>query len=482
MTQPNVQQQIKVSISPDGLKAFLTIQPSNEHGELTDVKEILEKLWQNRVTTGIKNQLIIEILKHRIYNKSILIAEGIPPQDGQNATIDYNFKKKKKPELMEDFEGRVDFRELGLIDIVKKGDVLAFKIPPTPGIPGKKVTGEEIKAKDGEDINIPIGRNTQLSPDKITLIAAENGYVVWENDKLNVETTYSINGDVDMKTGNIYFVGPVKIKGDVKEGFSVRAEGNIDVWGGVDNAILWASGDILVYGGIRKGQVYTEGNVNCRFIENARVEAKGNITVSDAILHSEITSGKSIFVLEGRKGAIMGGRIKAKEEIHAKNIGSMSEVPTLIEVGSDPTLREEMDRLEESLQREMEELQQVKLNYNSLMAQQKTELAREYLNKKVELENSIKMMTTHLHQIRSRVSGTKEGMVSVYETLWPGVKITIGLVTFEPKIDYRYLSFVNKLGRIESQAYQGPKIKIEMPAKKVGYWEREIDKVKNGKG
>jgi hypothetical protein len=282
-----------------------------------------------------------------------------------------------------------------------------------------------------------------------------------------------------MSTGNIYFIGDVKVKGDVKEGFTVVTEGNLDIWGGADNATIRAEGNIIVYGGIRKGQVYAEGNINCRFIENAKVEAKGNIVVRDAILHSEIISGDSVIVLEGKRGAIMGGKIKAKNEVNAKNIGSISEVPTLIEVGIDPIMREEILRLEESLKIERQELHQVKLNYDNLIAQGRTELAKSYLNKKVELENNINMMSISLNQLRKHVEATKGGKVSAFDTLWPGVKITIGMTTFEPKIDYRYISFVNNAGRIDTQGYKGPLAKVEAPIKKVDYWEREIDKIKD---
>jgi uncharacterized protein (DUF342 family) len=41
-----------------------------------------------------------------------------------------------------------------------------------------------------------------------------------------------------MSTGNIYFIGDVKVKGDVKEGFTVVTEGNLDIWGGADNATI----------------------------------------------------------------------------------------------------------------------------------------------------------------------------------------------------------------------------------------------------
>jgi len=203
------------------------------------------------------------------------------------------------------------------------------------------------------------------------------------------------------------------------------------------------------------------GDLKCKFIQNASVEVKGNIIVDDSIWQSNVSAGKGVFVLGGKKGAIIGGKIRAKDEVNAKNIGNMSEVPTEIEVGIEPTVRKEMIALEESLVVDRNQLEEERLNYKTLMSQNKTELAHQSLDKQKELEEIIKMISHNLNQYKKHIVSNRTGKISVVDTLWPGVKLTIGDSTFLPKIDYRYVTFVNKNGRLEQRGYEKPKIKID---------------------
>ncbi|MEW6095704.1 MAG: FapA family protein [bacterium] len=481
LTKP---EDITIKITPDGMKGFMTINNHKLEEQPLTLNTIMYKLWDKGVRFGIKGEVIKTMLEKKIYNRSILIAEGTPPQEGKDAIIEYKFKNGGKANLAEDFEGKVDFRELGLIKVVHAGDVLATKTPPTKGIPGKKITGEEIPAKNGQNANIPLGENTRLSSDGLTLLALLDGYIFWEDSRIGVKTTYEVPGDVDMNVGNIYFVGPVKVKGDVKEGFTINAKGDIEIGGGVENATLISEGNIMIAHGIvgRKTRVIAIGDVKCKFIQNANIEAKGNVIVHDAILHSNVEAGKSVFVLGGKKGAIIGGKIIAKNEVNAKNIGNMSETPTQIEVGVEPGVRQEILALEESLTLERKQLHEERLRYKTLMARNETSLAEQSLANQRELQQVIRMMSSSLHQHKKHVvSSNNEGKVSIVDTLWPGVKLTIGNSIFLPKIDYRYVTFVNKIGSIEQQRYENPKIKSdELLLPKVTYWEREIDKVKDG--
>jgi len=453
---------LTIKITDDGMKAFMSINNYQDEVSL-DVDTIMNKLWDKGVKFGIKEQVINTMLEKKIYERSILIAEGTPPQDGRDAVIEYKFKKKDKVNLTQDLDGKVDFRNLGLIDVVETGDVIATKIPPTQGVPGKKVTGEEIPAKKGQDIPILLGKNTRLSSNGLVLLASSNGYVFWENGRVGVKTSYEVDGDVDMNVGNIYFIGPVKVKGEVKEGFTINTKGDIEIGGGVENATLISTGNITVRYGIigEKTKIMANGDLKCKFIQNANVEVKGNIIVYDSIWHSNVSAGKGVFVLGGKKGAIIGGRIRAHNEVNAKNIGNMSEVPTVIEVGIEPGIRAEMIALEENLLVNRNHLEEERLNYKTLITLNKMELANQSLAKQKELEEIIKMMSHHLNQYKKHTASNHIGKVSVVDTLWPGVKLTIGDAIFLPKIDYRYVTFVNKTGRVEQRGYEKPKMKAE---------------------
>lgn len=473
---------IEIEITEDGMKVFLQINSFGQDGSLLDVNVIMHKLWNKGVVYGIKGEVISQIIDQKIIGEPILVAEGKPPVEGKDAVINYRFTKTLKPRLLTDLADRVDYRDLGLIENVKRGEVLATKQEPTKSISGKTVMGKQISARDGVDISLPAGPNTQIIDNGNTLIATANGYVVWKDTKIGVETIYRVKGDVNMNVGNIHFIGTVVIEGDVREGFRVISEDSVIINGGVENATIRAEKNIEVKYGIRgkRGYIYTKGNLNCKFIENTTVEVKGDVIVADAIIHSNVAAGGNVIVLEGKKGVILGGKVSAGGEINAKNIGSISELQTEIEVGIDPSLRQEMSALEEMIKIHQNELREVRLKYNILSAQDRKDEMLICLKECKELEESLKNSIEALNQIKKYISANRKGKVSVLERIYPGVKLTIQTKTFLLKVDYKHVTFIEKLGEILNLDYEEVVAKHkEEKDRKFGKWEKEIEKVSN---
>ena len=96
----------------------------------------------------------------------------------------------------------------------------------------------------------PLGRNVHMAEDGATLIADINGLVTFIGGKINVEEIFTVPGDVDLKTGNVMFLGTVIVQGNVEDGFSVKASGNIEVRGSVGKCEIIAEGDIIIHQGV----------------------------------------------------------------------------------------------------------------------------------------------------------------------------------------------------------------------------------------
>lgn len=471
---PSIKKEIEIKVSTDGMIAYLTLNPLDS--TILDAGKIMNELWAHQVNFGLKGRAIQQAIETRCFGKSFVVAEGKPPIDGQDTIIEYKFGEKKAVTLTENLDGRVDFRESAKIETVRKGDILAIKIPPTQGTDGRTVSGKIVKAKNGQNKEIPIGANTQLSSDGLALMAAENGYISWERGKINVVTTYEINSNVDMTTGNIYFVGPVKIKGAVREGFVVDAEGDIDVGDGIDNATLRSEGNISIVNGIigKRCSVYAKGDIKCKFIENAKVITNGNLIVHDAILHSHIEADGNVFVLTGKKGAIIGGRISAGGEVNVKNIGSIAEIPTIIEVGIKPVIRQELANLVDCLAADRKDLRDVRLKYRSLVFQNRMELAEQSLASQKEILSHIRKTNDEIIQIKRYIAANRGGKISVLEKVWPGVTLIIRATSLKLKAEDKHTSFVEKGTSIQKEEYQAPKTKLELTKKSLQYWERKM--------
>ena len=175
-------------------------------------------------------------------------------------------------------------------------------------------------------------------------------------------------GDVNLHTGNILFLGTVIVKGNVEDGFSVKAAGNIEVFGSVGKCVIDAEGDIIVHQGIA---AKTEGKIRCgkslysKFIEHAHVDAGEYVVVTDGIVHSYVDANKMI-LCQGKRAQIVGGRLRASEEINSKILGSVGGNETLLEVGYDPRSKERLVALEDSKKTVEKSLEEVELNIKTL--------------------------------------------------------------------------------------------------------------------
>jgi len=423
-----------VHISPDKMKASISFTPP-ENGRMLTYDEIMAVLREHGVIYGINKTNIEAVVRFPIYGEMITVAEGTPPVNGQNGKVEFHFdlQKQTKPTILED--GRVDFRELNLIESVVEGQKLCTLIPPTPGIPGKTVLGTDVPALDGKPAVLPKGRNVKPSEDGMSLVAAISGQVTYQDGKVHVFSTYEVPADVDNSTGNINFVGNVLVRGNVLSGFTIDAGGNVEVWGVVEGATIKAGGDIILrrgMSGMGKGVLISGGDIIARFIENSTVQAANNIK-SEAIMHSHIKCGNKL-ELSGRKGLLVGGSAKVGREIVAKVIGSYLATVTDIEVGVDPTLRERYKELKDEIARMEVDLRKAeqaitllkKLELQGGLTPEKQEIMAKSVRTRLFYTNRLSEYKAEVAEIESKLQQEAYGKVRAYNVIYPGTKVAIG--------------------------------------------------------
>lgn len=451
---------IKVRVSPDKLKAFITVIPSEEPITEDDVREALSKA---NIRFGIKEEEISSIVKFQIA-EDVLIAEGIPPENGKDASIKYLVSLGKR-ELVpkENPDGTVDFKDIGFVENVKKGDILAVKVPPTEGKPGTNVYGESIPPRKGRDIKIPKGKNTEVSEDGLKLIASISGAPTVADGTIAVSPILEIHRDVDYSTGNIDFVGSVLVKGTIRSHFTVRCEHNLEVWEDIENADIEVGGNLIVRRGIygepgRK--VIVKENLLAKIIRNADIEVHGDIIVEQGILDSNIKCGGSIRVTSN-KGIISGGNIWSLKSIYSFQIGSPYGTKTLIVVGKDPWKSLELDKFIKEKEDIKKKLEEVNTNINYLVGYGKEEnlpeIRRNQLNKLREIQRLlIEQLNLRDERIRELTNEVlyliKEVRIEATGKVYPGVKIWIGDVNYNVDSELERVYFIYNEGRVEFRA------------------------------
>jgi uncharacterized protein (DUF342 family) len=459
---------LTVEVSQQEMEARVVLTPPQPGGCDLSRDVILAYLRNNRVVFGVIEEALQGLEDAPRYREPILVAQGQRAENGEDARIQFLFETDRSKLNLEEKNGRVDYKELHLVQNVVEGQALARKIQAKQGIPGRTVTGKLLPSKNGKDIQLPLGKNVHASDDGLTVIADVNGEATYINSKVNVETVYTINGDVDLKSGNQFFLGTIVIMGNVEDGFSVKATGNIEVRGNVGKAEISAEGDIIVHQGITgKGAgVVTAGkNMWAKFVENAQIFAGDNVIVTQSIINSEITAEKRIVCAGGKHAAIIGGHYRACEEINAKTIGSLTGgAETVLEVGSDPKSKARMDELDiklKLLQRQLDELDKNIYTLNETKRQRKTlsddkqAVLDELTHKRDEIASEAGSIKSEYDTLQTYLNNLKvRGKVSVSGRIYPGTKVIIRDIHEDIKNEYKGLTFYLENMMIKTTRYE----------------------------
>lgn len=455
---------VTVTISQDKMKASIALSPP-DGGRTVNVQDVMDELSKNGVCFGIKEDNLENIVKYPVYNETVIIAEGTQPVNGQNGKLQFFFdiNKERKPTILED--GRVDFRDLNLIESVEKGKVLCSLIPPLPGVPGKTVLGEDVPAIDGKPAKLPKGKNVEISEDEQSLIASISGQVNYIDGKINVFATYEVQANVDNSTGNINFIGNVIIRGNVLSGFVVEAGGSVEVLGVVEAASIIADGDIILRRGMQgtgKGLLVSGGDIIAKYIENSTIEAKGDIK-AEAIMHSNVKCGNKL-ELTGKKGLLVGGISRVGKEISAKVIGSYMATLTEVEVGLDPTLKTRYKQLRDEIMAMEEDVKKAdqaiailkKMESTGNLSPEKREMMAKSVRTKVYFSNRINELKAEIMNIEQKLQEEAHGKVKVYDYIYPGTRVTIGTCMMYVKENLQYCTLYRdgadiKIGPIDKR-------------------------------
>jgi uncharacterized protein len=325
-------QKLNIKISADGVRAYMVACTTDE-GDYLGMLDVEEEIRKHGIREGIDRETARYLVSNKMFGNLMLIALGQDPIPGEDAKLEFHFDPNKVLTPNELESGNVDFKNLDNITNVGVGDLLVTKKPATNGESGRDVRGLPVAARSGKDVRIREGTNTVLTEDGNRLLAGTDGHVFLCNNVVHVENIYIVKGDVDFSTGNIDFAGIVIVNGFVREGFEVKADGNISVTGGVEGALVESrNGDINIRFGVQgqnKALIKAKGNVKAKFINQAKVEAGKDVIVKRAIMQCEVNSCGSV-IAEDHHGRIIGGKIRASDTIVAHSIGSESNTKTYL--------------------------------------------------------------------------------------------------------------------------------------------------------
>jgi uncharacterized protein (DUF342 family) len=453
----------RIKTSDDGLSCEMWFIPPSKGAPMPTMENVKGLMNSHGVIFGHDENAIAEMIKKPVAKTWVVTARGEAPQNGRDARIDYKVDLNVlKPRAVGD---KVDMKELGAVINVIKGQEIAEKIPAVQGRDGVTLAGKKIPAYNGKDKNLPSGKGTVVSEDKLRLCAEYDGSVLIKEGKLSVNPVFEVKGDVDYGVGNIDFIGPVTIHGGVREGFEVNSGNDLLIEGVVEGAVLKSEGSITIKIGVRgtgKAKLFAKGDVSVGYIDQAYVRSNGSIAVAEAILHSDIGARGEVAAMGSKKGQIVGGTVQAGREVLCEVLGSEMGTRTEVVVGELPELSEERKRSQENIKQFEDQLDKLDANINFLKTlQQQGQLTEDK-------QGALAKLTKAKFQIKAQHEATQkrlaelekdmeknkaDGRVRVKNTCHPGVTVTIRGVRYIVRETLRFTKFVYEDGEVKIKSF-----------------------------
>ena len=407
---------LALELGLDELECYCCYEPSTIGGTPLSYSELQGHLAQFKISVGILPEAVSSLLNAAASAKPVdrlFLARGIPVIPGEDGHVAIGVSDDlEEAEPEEGGAGTVDFRRVQAFLNVDAGELVATIISPGPGTPGKTVAGKIVPPLPGAPVKLEIGQNVRLSDDGLTVLSLATGRVCLRENVISVEDVYEIDGNVDFKVGNVAFKGYVEVKGDVLDGFFVKATKGIKVRGNIGVCTIESDGDISFCGmsGQGTGKVLCGGSIIANFISDAVIECAGNVTAEVEVRSSQI---KCLGEISVNKGGLTGGEYFALAGIECANLGSRTALRTRVVAGVHYADLEELNGL-------FNELKVLVAEFTA--APKGTVDMKAFAQKRA-------LVTERTQEVRSRTYEQCNPKINVKKVLYEGVSITLGMTS-----------------------------------------------------
>ena len=315
-----------ISIEENGNKAYAYIPwvPGNAVAK----EDIYHDLERRGIIYGIKHDAIADLIDKRRMNEKVLIAEGIPANRGQDGWFEF-FVRLDLPRIPAPLpDGSVDYVNIEAFEMVDEGERIVLYHPAQKGSTGTNIYGESIHAENGTEKKPLRGVGFTIAPDGVTYISKFVG------GRILITNMLVVREDITAVTGRLEVDGSVHVIGSIYSGGYIKATGDIIIEHNVENAQLFAGGNIMIKkGSCSKKDCFIEagGEVSGSFFEAANIKAGGDVK-ANYIMNSNIYA-KGRVTVSGNKAILLGGKICAIKGVDTFNLGNRLHLKTVLDIG-----------------------------------------------------------------------------------------------------------------------------------------------------
>lgn len=419
---------ISVSISEDAMQATVELAREAGAGRPLTAEAVSAALAAAGVVRGLDGAAVAEALRIALeggFSPPIVVARGEPPVAGGGSSVKWLVTLPAAGAAVSIREdGRADYKNQNRFVSVAEGTALAeIVLQGAEGRAGFDVAGKVLDPEKAHAVSLSHDESVREEPTDrgVRLCAARTGELIFDGWNLKINSLHAVAGDVGPGTGNINFLGEVRVSGKICSGYAVLGGQDVLVAETAEGALISSGGKAVIGQGIigaGKGVVRARKTIEAAFVEQATLLAVEDITIRNGCLACNVkTNGR--LRLTGEKGHLIGGVCKARLGIEGANIGSERGSRTEISFGQDYLV---MDQIEVT-ERETEKIKAALLDLDKriaalMSAKASLDAARA---EKVRLMKIVEKYGMRLFTLREKFEAHHGSEIRVRGTVFPGV-------------------------------------------------------------
>ncbi len=374
-----------------------------------------------------------------------VVCECVPAQHGTDARIEWHARIAAGiadgEGLHQEDDGSIDFRNRVRFTKVSESETLGRIVAATDGVDGRDVCGRNLPARRGKKLMESVHATVRADADG-TLVASRDGVLSLAKGAVSILDEMDVKGSVDFSTGNIDFVGSVRIAEGVRDNFIVRATGDVTIKGLIEAATLLVGGDLHASMGIAArghGAMLVDGSLEVGYLNGLRGRVRGDAVIRRELVGCELIVGGHVKV---ERGAVLGGTLVCGKSLRAESIGSEGGARTTVAVGCRPlearrasrlvALSKELSKKLPALENRALELQELGASAKACEKEECTEIAFEM----AEIHRRMRAMEIKRRELLLEMGAERTVRVEVQKHLYRGTTLKVGTreVWFETSI------------------------------------------------
>ena len=437
--RPHQDAEIRIDISPDRLKAFVSTRLPTGTGASVSSERIQDAAEKAGIRKGIISEAVDDVVERSLTGEFItreLIAEGRLPMKGNTRlSLAVSGDPVKAP---------VPVKAGDVIGTVLAGDDAGWDVFGEPLMDeGTTLSeGDRIIREEEEGI--------------VTLKAERGGHLIMAEGELFVRDVLDYVGDVSLASGNIRFPGRIKIDGSILSRVVVDGGEGVEVSQVVQAALINSGGNVTIGKGVKgegKAVIRSQGTIRLGYAEEANILSTGDIEVGKALMNCRVKCNGKLEI-PGGDGRVIGGSMKLKDGLVCADVGNQRGTETLVSFGQDYLVENQIDQV----QKELVKIQDFLNKTDEMMAdlEKKPGSGKKLImirQKKVDALKMQEKKNMRLFLLREKFERHFESEVKVTGTAWPGTTFESHgrLIKVEDPIKSIRISFNSEKGRLEKK-------------------------------